>query len=249
MIFTELSGHSSHAVADFRGSIEEGPGSGISDPPTCPSRERPHSHSQSRVGEAAAVATDPWPHRWRAVQTRRHWTLVCLNRELVRCAAGKAAQRGIPGCCRRRSRRAHVRDAERRNADCQPQVPTRIEPRLKRAHRLLSASAGSRNRARQRARVARLHRRTAYRRSDFLHKLTTRLVREHDIVCIEDLNVRGLARAKLSASVLDGVRRVPTPSHVQGEMDRQVRGCGEPVLCLQSDLLYVRRNKHEAQNE
>jgi putative transposase len=76
--------------------------------------------------------------------------------------------------------------------------------RLKRAHRSLSRKRrGSRNRARQRARVARLHRRTACRRSDFLHKLTTRLVRENDIVCIEDLNVRGLARAKLAASVLD----------------------------------------------
>ena len=45
-----------------------------------------------------------------------------------------------------------------------------------------------------------------------------------------------------------GVRRVPTPSHVQG-VGQAIRGCGEPVLCLQSDSLHVRRNKHEAQNE
>ena len=70
------------------------------------------------------------------------------------------------------------------------------------------ASAGARSGAtlylgEQRARLARLHARVASRRSDFLQKLTSKLMREHELLCIEDLNVRGLARAKLSASVLD----------------------------------------------
>jgi len=75
---------------------------------------------------------------------------------------------------------------------------------LKRAHRALSRKQrGSRNRERQRVRVARLHRRVACRRNDFLHKLTTELVRKYDVLCLEDLNVLGLARAKLSRSVQD----------------------------------------------
>lgn len=78
------------------------------------------------------------------------------------------------------------------------------ERALRRAHRALSRKRrGSRNRARQRARVARVYGRTASRRRDFLHKLTTDLVRRHDLMCIEDLNVLGLARAKLSRSVHD----------------------------------------------
>jgi putative transposase len=40
-------------------------------------------------------------------------------------------------------------------------------------------------------------------RSDFLHKLTTDLTREYDCVCVEDLNTKGLAKTKLSRSVLD----------------------------------------------
>ncbi len=39
--------------------------------------------------------------------------------------------------------------------------------------------------------------------NDFCHKLTTRLIKGHDAVCIEDLNVTGLARTKLATSILD----------------------------------------------
>jgi putative transposase len=89
-----------------------------------------------------------------------------------------------------------------------PQFHQAAERALRRAHRALSRKQrGSRNRARQRGRLARLHRRAACRRNDFLHKLTSRLVREYDVLCIEDLNVRGLARAKLSKSVLDAAFR------------------------------------------
>ncbi|GLX20116.1 transposase [Streptomyces lavendulae subsp. lavendulae] len=73
---------------------------------------------------------------------------------------------------------------------------------LAKAHRALSRKEkGSRNRAKARARVARIHARIADRRRDHLHKLTTRLVRENQTLVIEDLAVRnllknhGLARA------------------------------------------------------
>jgi transposase len=36
-----------------------------------------------------------------------------------------------------------------------------------------------------------------------LHKLTTDLTRENDCICVEDLNTKGLAKTKLSRSVLD----------------------------------------------
>ena len=51
---------------------------------------------------------------------------------------------------------------------------------------------GSRNRHKARLHVARIHERVANIRKDFMHKITTRLCRENQAVCIEDLNVKGM---------------------------------------------------------
>jgi len=51
--------------------------------------------------------------------------------------------------------------------------------------------------------VARLHQKVRSQRKDFLHKLSSTLVGHFDLVSIEDLNVGGLAKTKLSTSVLD----------------------------------------------
>lgn len=76
------------------------------------------------------------------------------------------------------------------------------ERRVRRAHRELARKrSGSRRRAQARTKVARQHRRLARRRSDFLHKLSSALIAEHDVVCIEDLGLRGMARTKLSRVV------------------------------------------------
>lgn len=75
---------------------------------------------------------------------------------------------------------------------------------LARAQRAVSRRVkGSKRHAQAKARVARVHARIADRRGDFLHKLTTRLVREHEGIAIEDLAVRGLARTKLARGVHD----------------------------------------------
>jgi putative transposase len=76
--------------------------------------------------------------------------------------------------------------------------------KLRRAQKTLSRKQkGSRNRAKARIVVARLHQKIGNQRKDFLHKLSTDLVLHFDLVSIEDLNVRGLAKTKLSKSVLD----------------------------------------------
>ena len=75
---------------------------------------------------------------------------------------------------------------------------------LKRVQRSFSRTMkGSNNRAKARAKVARVHQKIADKRNDFCHKLTTRLITEHAVVCIEDLHVKGLARTKLAKSMLD----------------------------------------------
>ncbi len=61
--------------------------------------------------------------------------------------------------------------------------------------RLARKQKGSVNREKARVKVARVHARIADRRRDFLHKLTTRLVRENQAVVIEDLSVRNMVRS------------------------------------------------------
>lgn len=76
-----------------------------------------------------------------------------------------------------------------------PRHERRDRAHLTRAQRNLSRKAkGSANRAKARVKVARAHARIADRRRDFLHKLTTRLVRENQAVVIEDLSVRNMVR-------------------------------------------------------
>jgi putative transposase len=85
-----------------------------------------------------------------------------------------------------------------------PRFYRRGERTLRRAQRVFARRAkGSRNRAKARAKVARVHQRVANQRADFLHKITTPLIKTHDAVCTEDLSVKGLARTKLAKSVLD----------------------------------------------
>lgn len=54
-----------------------------------------------------------------------------------------------------------------------------------------------------RRRVARLHARVADARRDFHHQFSTRLVREHQTVYVETLNLAGMGRSKLAKSVHD----------------------------------------------
>jgi putative transposase len=76
--------------------------------------------------------------------------------------------------------------------------------KLRRAQKALSRKVkGSRSRGKARITVARLHQKIGNQRKDFLHKLSTDLVRHFDLVSIEDLNVSGLAKTKLSKSVFD----------------------------------------------
>ncbi|MFB6956003.1 RNA-guided endonuclease InsQ/TnpB family protein [Streptomyces sp. NPDC056309] len=86
-----------------------------------------------------------------------------------------------------------------------PRHERRDRARLAKAQRELSRKAkGSANREKTRRRVARVHARIADRRRDFLHKLSTRLVRENQTVVIEDLTVRNLLKnGKLARAISD----------------------------------------------
>ena len=86
-----------------------------------------------------------------------------------------------------------------------PRYLKKSERKLKRAQQALSRETkGSNRRAKAKAKVARLHARVANRRSDALHKLTTRLAREYSDISIEDLNVSGMVKNRhLAKSISD----------------------------------------------
>ena len=65
---------------------------------------------------------------------------------------------------------------------------------------------GSKNRNKARIKLARLHSKIANQRSDFLHKLSTQIVNENQVICVEDLAVKEMLQqnkliAKLASNL------------------------------------------------
>jgi putative transposase len=68
--------------------------------------------------------------------------------------------------------------------------------------RMARCQHGSANRAKARAKVARAHRKVRAARTDFLHRTSTRLVRDHDVIVLEDLTVANMIRNRRLARVI-----------------------------------------------
>ena len=70
--------------------------------------------------------------------------------------------------------------------------------------KLSRKSKGSSNRNKTRIKVARLFEKTSNQREDFLQKLSTMLIKEYNIICMEDLQVKNMVRNhKLARSIVD----------------------------------------------
>lgn len=62
----------------------------------------------------------------------------------------------------------------------------------------------SKNYQKQRIKVAKIHEKIMNMRVDFLHKLSMDIIKNHDIICIENLNIKGLlCNHKLAKSIAD----------------------------------------------
>ncbi|HEX5301354.1 MAG TPA: RNA-guided endonuclease TnpB family protein [Streptosporangiaceae bacterium] len=68
--------------------------------------------------------------------------------------------------------------------------------------RLARCQKGSANRAKAKAKAARAHRKVRASRADFLHKTSAQLVRDHDVIVIEDLAVTNMARHRSLAKAV-----------------------------------------------
>ena len=82
---------------------------------------------------------------------------------------------------------------------------TKSEKKLKREQKRLSRkSKGSQNRNKSRIKVALVHEKVANQRLDFLHKLSTELVRDYDVICVESLKIKNMVKnRKLAKSISD----------------------------------------------
>jgi putative transposase len=72
-----------------------------------------------------------------------------------------------------------------------------------RIYREAEAALAVAQRAHKSRRVKAIHAQAAHRRSDFLHKLSARLVRDFDYIVVGNVNAAGLAKTKMAKSVLD----------------------------------------------
>jgi putative transposase len=86
-----------------------------------------------------------------------------------------------------------------------PKFFSKDEKKLARAQRRhAKKKKGSKNRDKARKKVVRIHARIADRRRDFLHKLSTRLIRENQTICVESLAVKNMVKnEKLSKAISD----------------------------------------------
>jgi putative transposase len=98
-----------------------------------------------------------------------------------------------------------------------------LQQRLRKLRRLSKAHSrktkGSNNRKKSAMKLARFHRKVANTRNDFHHKLSTYLVKSHDVIVIEDLYIKGLITNKKLRSYWG--------DHAHGELQRMLTYKGQ----------------------
>ncbi|HVH70507.1 MAG TPA: transposase [Candidatus Dormibacteraeota bacterium] len=85
-----------------------------------------------------------------------------------------------------------------------PRLLKRTQKRLRRAQRRVARRKKFSHRWKKAVRmVAKIHSKVFHQRSDFQHQLSRDIVNHYGIIFVEDLNVKGLSRGRLSKSVHD----------------------------------------------
>ncbi len=88
---------------------------------------------------------------------------------------------------------------------CNPKYTKKYEVKLARKQRILSRKEkGSKGKDKARLSVAKVHEKITNSRNDMQHKVSSKLVRDYDLIAIEDLNVKGMVKNhKLAKAISD----------------------------------------------
>ncbi len=87
-----------------------------------------------------------------------------------------------------------------------PKFFAKDEKKLARAQRChAKKKKGSKNRNKARLKVARVHKKIAERRRDYQHKLSTKIIRENQVVCLESLQVKNMVQNHCLAKAISDV--------------------------------------------
>lgn len=86
-----------------------------------------------------------------------------------------------------------------------PKIAKKSHKKIEYKHRQFSKTKkGGKNRERVRLKLAKIYEKTTNKKQDFAHKLTSKIVDENQIICIEDLDVKGMQKNKgLARSIQD----------------------------------------------
>lgn len=86
-----------------------------------------------------------------------------------------------------------------------PKYQIKAEKKIKHLQRLYSnKTKGSKNQEKARLKLAIAYEKLSNKRKDNLHKITTKLIKENDLICIENLNVKSMTKNhKLAKTIQD----------------------------------------------
>ena len=84
-----------------------------------------------------------------------------------------------------------------------PKYQVKAEKKIKHLQRLYSKKVkGSHNAEKARLKLATAYEKLCNKRKDNLHKITTKLIKENDVICIENLNVKGMTKNHHLAKII-----------------------------------------------
>ena len=87
-----------------------------------------------------------------------------------------------------------------------PRYLRKSEEKLKKAQRKLSKRVkGSNGRFKQQKKLFKIHQKIRNQRLDFLHKLSTKLISENQVICLEDLQVKNMVKNRCLAKSISDV--------------------------------------------
>ena len=108
--------------------------------------------------------------------------------------------------------------------------------------RLAKKQKGSNNRCKAKLKVARIHAKIADARRDFTHKLTTTLIRENQVICVESLAVKNMVRHPTLAKSIHDANwgGIGSPIGIQGRMVRAHGGFHRSLVPIKQTLFVLR---------